>query len=58
MTMLWSVILLVVAVYCLVQIVRDFRARNYPMAVFGCICLGLLLLMPIQADAFKLDLLL
>lgn len=53
--MVWPAILLLVAVYCLVQIVRDVRARNYSMAAAGGICLALLVLVPIQSSAVKLD---
>ena len=53
--MLWPWALLVVAAYCLVQIVRDCRARSYVMAGVGGICLVLLALTPIQTRAVKLD---
>jgi hypothetical protein len=55
LTMLWLWGLLLVAGYCLVQIVRDCRAGNYLMAVAGVICLALLVLTPIQPHAVKLD---
>jgi cell division protein FtsW (lipid II flippase) len=52
----WPWLLLVVAGYCVLQIVRDFRRRAYWMAAFGLLCLVLLLLVPIPSRAVKLDL--
>ena len=48
--------LLLVAAYCAVQAIRDFRRRNYVLAVAGLACLLLLLLTPIQTHAVKFDL--
>lgn len=53
---MWFWLLLLVAVYCAIQIVRDFRRRAYWMAAFGLICLALLLLTPMQTHAVKLNL--
>lgn len=55
MSMLWPWLLLLVAVYCVVQIVRDYRAKNYTMAIVGIFCLILLLFTPLQSHAVKLD---
>lgn len=52
---LWPWALLVVAIYCLIQIVRDCRARSYLMAGAGGICLLLLALTPIQSRVIKMD---
>jgi hypothetical protein len=49
----WGLVL--VAVYCLVQMVRDYRSGNYLMVIAGAICLALLALMPIQSHAVKLN---
>jgi hypothetical protein len=51
----WPWMLLLVAVYCLVQIIRDYRSGNYLMAVAGGICLVLLVITPIQSYAVKSD---
>jgi hypothetical protein len=55
--MLWPWMLLLVAVYCLVQVVRDYRAGNYIMAVAGAICFALLAFVPIQSNVIKVDIL-
>ena len=52
----WGGALLLVAVYCLVQAVRDVRAKHYAMAALGFLCAALLLLMPIRSQVVKLDL--
>lgn len=49
-------LLLLVAVYCGVQTIRDFRARNYLMAALGCLCVAAILFMPMQSRAVKFDL--
>jgi hypothetical protein len=56
LTAAWPWLLLLVAVYCAVQIVRDFRKRAYWMAALGLLCLALLLLTPIPGNVVKLDL--
>ena len=56
LSLFWAVALLLVAVYCLVQAVRDVRGRHYAMAAFGFLCAALLLLMPIRSQVVKLDL--
>ena len=53
---LWPWALVLVAAYCLVQIIRDCRAGHYLWAVAGVICLAVLLITPIQSRALKLDL--
>ena len=55
-TMTWMLLMILVAVYCVVQIVRDYRRRDYVMAVAGLACVLLLLLTPIHTHAVKLDL--
>ena len=54
-SMTWAWALLLVAIYCGVQAVRDFRRGSYAMAVAGAACALLLLLIPIQSHAIKLD---
>lgn len=53
---IWLWMPLVVAVYCAVQTVRDFRKGSYAMAAAGAACVLLLLLVPIESQAIKLDL--
>ena len=52
----WALALLLVAIYCLVQAIRDLRGKHYAMAGLGFLCAALLLLMPIKTHAVKLDL--
>ena len=52
----WIAVLLAVCIYCTAQAVRDFRRGNYAMAAAGAACVVLLLLIPIQSHAIKLDL--
>ena len=52
----WAGALLLVAIYCLVQAIRDIRGKYYTMAGLGLVCAALLLLMPIRSQAVKLDL--
>lgn len=52
----WAGALLLVAVYCFVQAVRDLRGKHFAMAAFGFLCAALLLLVPIGSHAVKLDL--
>jgi hypothetical protein len=48
--------LLLVAIYCVVQAVRDYRRGAYVMAAAGAACALLLLLLPIKSHAVKIDL--
>jgi hypothetical protein len=52
----WIAVLLAVCIYCAAQAVRDFRKGNYAMAAAGAACVAMLLLIPIQSHAIKLDL--
>ena len=51
----WPWLMLVVAIYCLAQSIRDFRRRSYVMAVAGLVLAALLLLVPIETQAIKFD---
>lgn len=55
LTMLWPWALLLVAGYCIVQMMRDCRRGYYLMAIVGAICLAVILFVPIQPHAVKLD---
>ena len=48
--------LLAILIYCVIQIVRDLRRRNYGMAALGLACIAALSLAPIQTHAVKIDL--
>ncbi len=48
--------LFLVAVYCVVQTVRDYRRGAYVMAAAGAACALLLVLLPIESHAVKIDL--
>ena len=52
----WEIVFLAVSIYCIVQAVRDFRRRDYALALAGAVCAALLLLLPIKTQAVKLDL--
>ena len=52
----WLVALLTVTIFCIVQAIRDFRAKNYAWAAAAAISAALLLSMPIQTHAVKIDL--
>jgi len=56
LTAQWLLIPLFVGVYCLIQTVRDFRQRNYVLAVLGVACVMLLWLTPMESQVIKLDL--
>ncbi|WP_420144076.1 hypothetical protein [Sphingobium sp.] len=53
---LWFIALLGVALYCIVQAVRDIRAKNYIWSVIAAIAGVLILAMPVQTTAVKIDL--
>ena len=48
--------LLAILAYCVIQIVRDLRRRNYGMAALGLACTAALAFAPIQTHAVKIDL--
>ena len=52
----WLLFPLFVSVYCMIQMVRDLRRRNYLFAALGAVCVLLLWLVPIESNAIKLDL--
>jgi cell division protein FtsW (lipid II flippase) len=51
--LLWT--LLALGLFCSVQAVRDLRRRNYPMAALAALCVLLILLVPVQTHAVKVD---
>ncbi|WEJ98413.1 MAG: hypothetical protein P0Y59_15855 [Candidatus Sphingomonas phytovorans] len=53
---IWFLAMLVIAVYCICQAVRDFRRGERAMGLFGAVCAGFILFMPIKTHAVKIDL--
>ncbi len=53
---IWSLAMLAVAVYCICQAVRDFRRGERAMGLFGAVCAGFILFMPVQTHAARIDL--
>lgn len=53
---LWFMALLAVALFCIIQAVRDIRAKNYVWGFAAAIAGALILAMPVQTTAVKIDL--
>ena len=51
----WMAGILLVSIYCAVQAVREYRRGAYLMAAAGAGCALLLLLVPIEGNAIKVD---
>lgn len=52
----WMAALGAVAIYCVVQAVRDFRAKRFAWAAAAAVSAALLLMMPVQTHAVKIEL--
>lgn len=52
----WMAALAAVMLYCVVQAIRDFRAKQYVWAVVAAISAAVLASMPIKSQAVKFDL--
>jgi hypothetical protein len=52
----WTFALTAVIIYCIWQAVRDFRRGERAMGLFGAVCAGVLMMLPIQSQAIKIDL--
>ncbi len=52
----WMAALLAVTMYCVVQSIRDFRARRYLWGSAAAISAALLVLMPVQSHVVTVDL--
>jgi hypothetical protein len=52
----WIAALTAVTIYCIVQAVRDFRAKRYAWAAAAAISAALLTTMPIKSHAVKVGL--
>lgn len=50
----WTVLLM--AVFCAGQVIRDVRRRNYPMAVLATLCMLLVLSTPIGSFTARVEL--
>ena len=53
---IWMQVIGGVTIYCIVQAVRDLRAKHYARAAVSATCATALLLTPIRTHAVKLDL--
>lgn len=53
---MWFMALLGVALFCIVQAVRDIRAKNYAWGIAAAIAGAVILAMPVQTTAVKIDL--
>ena len=54
----WTYGVVAILVYCIWQTIRDFRSKNYKMAVIGLVCTGLFIALPIPpvTHAITIDL--
>jgi hypothetical protein len=52
----WTAIGLIVAIYCLTRAVEDVRQKRYVWAAIGFGCAALILFLPVQTHAVKVDL--
>ena len=53
--LLWTILALSAAVYCLARGIQDIRERRYIWALLGFASAAALLLTPVQTHAVKLD---
>jgi hypothetical protein len=51
--MLWVMVGLMAAVYCLARGIQDFRQKNYVWAVAGLLSAAAILFVPVQTHAVK-----
>jgi hypothetical protein len=56
MWMIWFFGMLVVAIYCICQAVRDFRRGERAMGLVGVVCAAFILLMPVQNQPVSITL--
>lgn len=52
----WMAALLAVIVYCVVQSIRDFRARRYLWGSAAAMSAAVLVMMPVQSHVVTVDL--
>jgi len=52
----WISALTAVIIYCVVQAVRDFRAKRYAWALAAMLSAVILMAMPMKSHAIKIDL--
>lgn len=52
----WAVALLAIAIYCVAQAIRDFRARHYVWAAAAALSALVIFCTPIKTRAVKIDL--
>lgn len=51
----WPWLFFLAIAYCVVQTVRDVRARRYGLAAFGALCVAILAFIPVEANKMKVD---
>ncbi|MEP2102544.1 MAG: hypothetical protein ABJP02_00565 [Parasphingorhabdus sp.] len=44
----WLIAPLAIVIYCVARAILDIRSKQYAWAVFGLICAGLILMMPME----------
>lgn len=52
----WMAALTAVIAYCVAQAIRDLRVKRYAWAAAAIVSAGVLLTMPVQTHAVKIDL--
>lgn len=52
----WMTALVAVTAYCVIQSIRDFRARRYLWGTAAAISAALLVMMPVQSHVVTVDL--
>ena len=56
MMWLWTLAVLMAALFCIARAVVDLRARKYGWGLLGLVSAAIFLLVPIQTHAVKYDL--
>ena len=54
--LLWTIVALLVAAYCIARAIWDLRQRQYVWAALGFLSAAAILLTPVQTHAVKFDL--
>jgi hypothetical protein len=52
----WDYAIVAVAIYCIVQAVRDIRSKRYLWAIAAAVAAALLLSMPVRTHSVVVDL--
>jgi hypothetical protein len=54
--LMWTIVALLTAAYCIVRAILDIRQRQYVWAAVGFILSAAILFMPVQTHAVKVEL--